>query len=97
MRSVAIFRGFGPRHAAGLAERKIFIFDIIIYHPKEHSVRFSALNSKISLMATPLHVVEKQGFNEIEIKRGNNNKIHTGFLIKEKTGYLVCLFFWAKV
>ena len=55
---MAIFRGFGPRHAAGLAERKFFIFDIIIYHPKEHSLRFSALNySKIFLMATPFCVV----------------------------------------
>ena len=54
---MAIFRGFGPRHAAGLAERKFFIFDIIIYHPKEHSVRFSALNSKIFLMAAPFCVV----------------------------------------
>ena len=56
---IAIFRGFGPRHAAGLAERKFFIFDIIIYHPKEHSVRFSALNSKIFLMATPFCVVRQ--------------------------------------
>ena len=54
---MAIFRGFGPRHAAGSAERPFFIFDIIIYHPKEHSVRFSALNSKIFLMATPFCVV----------------------------------------
>ena len=44
---MAIFRGFGPRHAAGLAEREFFIFDIIIYHPKEHSVRVSAFNSKL--------------------------------------------------
>ena len=35
---LAFFTGFGPRRAAGLAERKFFIFDIIIYHPKEHSL-----------------------------------------------------------
>ena len=46
---MAIFRGFGPRHAAGLAERKFFIFDIIIYHPKEHSLRVSAFNSDFFL------------------------------------------------
>ena len=45
----AIFTGFGPRRAAGLAERPNFSFAIIIYHPKEHSLWFSALNSKISL------------------------------------------------
>ena len=35
---MAIFTGFGPHRAAGLAERSFFIFDIIIYHPKEHSL-----------------------------------------------------------
>ena len=45
---MAIFRGFGPRHAAGLAERPFFIFDIIFYHPKEHSLRVLALNSKMT-------------------------------------------------
>ena len=54
---MAIFRGFGPRHAAGSAERPFFILDIIIYHPKEHSLWISALNSKIFLMATPFCVV----------------------------------------
>ena len=53
---MAIFRGFGPRHAAGLAERPFFIFDIIIYHPKEHSLR--SLNSKSLLMATYVCVVQ---------------------------------------
>ena len=33
---LTIFTGFGPRHAAGLAERPFFIFDIIIYLPMEH-------------------------------------------------------------
>ena len=42
---MAFFRGFGPRHAAGLSERPFFIFDIIIYHPKEHSLWISAIHS----------------------------------------------------
>ena len=51
------FTGFGPRHAAGLAERPFFIFHIIIYHPKEHSLWFSAQNSKILQMASLFCVV----------------------------------------
>ena len=54
---MAFFTGFGPRRAAGLAEQPKFFFAIVIWHLNEHSVRVSALNSKISLMATPLHVV----------------------------------------
>ena len=45
----AFFTGFRPRRAAGLAERPNFSFAIIIYHPKEHSVRVSAFNSKFFL------------------------------------------------
>ena len=44
------FTGFGPRRAAVLAERTIFSsFAIIIYHPKEHSLRVSAFNSNFFL------------------------------------------------
>ena len=56
---MTIFRGFGPRHAASLAERPFFIFDII-YHHKEHSLWFSAQNLKILLMAAPFCVVRQQ-------------------------------------
>ena len=76
---MAIFRGFGPRHAAGLAERKFFIFDIIIYHPKEHSVRFSALNSKIFLMAAPFCVVE----NSEKIRGPPGDTTQKGVAIKK--------------
>ena len=49
--------GFGPRRAAGLAEQPKFFLAIVIWHLNEHSVRVSALNSKIFLMATPFCVV----------------------------------------
>ena len=58
---MAFFTGFGPRRAAGLAEQPKFLFAIVIWHLNEHSVRVSALNSKIFLISTPLHVVEKVG------------------------------------
>ena len=51
------FTGFGPRRAAGLAEQPKFFFAIVIWHPNERSVRVSALNSKIFLMATAFCVV----------------------------------------
>ena len=54
---MAIFRGFGPRHAAGLSERPNFFFAIVIWHPNERSVRVSALNSKILSFSTPFCVV----------------------------------------
>ena len=54
---MAFFTGFGPRRAAGLAEQPNFFFAIVIWHLNEHSVRVSALNSKIFLMATPFWVV----------------------------------------
>ena len=57
---MAFFTGFGPRRAAGLAEQPKFLFAIVIWHLNEHSVRVSALNSKISLMATPFCVVSRQ-------------------------------------
>ena len=53
--------GFGPRRAAGLAEQPKFFLAIVIWHLNEHSVRVSALNSKIFLMATPFCVVYKVG------------------------------------
>ena len=43
---MAFFRGFGPRRAAVWAEQPFFSFAIIFYHPKEHSLRVSAFNSK---------------------------------------------------
>ena len=55
---MAFFTGFGPRRAAGLAEQPKFLFAIVIWHLNEHSVRVSALNSKIFLMATPFCVVD---------------------------------------
>ena len=55
---MAIFRGFGPRHAAGLSERPNFFFAIVIWHPNERSVRVSALNSKILSFSTPFCVVK---------------------------------------
>ena len=54
---MAFFTGFGPRRAAGLAERPNFSFAIVIWHPNERSVRVSALNSKIFLISTPFCVV----------------------------------------
>ena len=54
---MAFFTGFGPRRAAGLAEQPKFFFAIVIWHPNERSVRVSALNSKIFLMATAFCVV----------------------------------------
>ena len=57
---MAFFTGFGPRRAPGLAEQPKFLFAIVIWHLNEHSVRVSALNSKISLMATPFCVVSRQ-------------------------------------
>ena len=54
---MAFFTGFGPRRAAGLAEQPKFFFAIVIWHLNEHSVRVSALNSKIFLISTPFHVV----------------------------------------
>ena len=57
---MAFFTGFGPRRAAGLAEQPKFFFAIVIWHLNEHSVRVSALNSKIFLMATPFCVVQKR-------------------------------------
>jgi len=54
---MAFFTGFGPRRAAGLAEQPKFFFAIVIWHLNEHSVRVSALNSKILSFSTPLHVV----------------------------------------
>ena len=53
--------GFGPRRAAGLAEQPKFFLAIVIWHLNEHSVRVSALNSKIFLMATPFCVVYLAG------------------------------------
>ena len=55
---MAFFTGFGPRRAAGLAEQPKFFFAIVIWHLNEHSVRVSALNSKIFLISTPFHVVK---------------------------------------
>ena len=49
---MAFFRGFGPRRAAVWAEQPFFSFAIIFYHPKEHSLRVSALYSKIFLNYT---------------------------------------------
>ena len=57
---MAFFTGFGPRRAAGLAEQPKFFFAIVIWHLNEHSVRVSALNSKIFLISTPFHVVLKK-------------------------------------
>ena len=54
---MAFFTGFGPRRAAGLAKQPKFFFAIVIWHLNEHSVRVSALNSKILSFSTPLHVV----------------------------------------
>ena len=54
---MTFFTGFGLRRAAGLAERPNFSFAIVIWHPNERSVRVSALNSKIFLMATAFCVV----------------------------------------
>ena len=54
---MAFFTGFGPRRAAGLAEQPKFFFAIVIWHLNEHSVRVSALNSKIFLISTPFRVV----------------------------------------
>ena len=49
---MAFFRGFGPRRAAVWAEQPFFSFAIIFNHPKEHSLRVSALYSKIFLIYT---------------------------------------------
>ena len=49
---MAFFRGFGPRRAAVWAEQPFFSFAIIFNHPKEHSLRVSALYSKIFLNYT---------------------------------------------
>ena len=54
---MAFFTGFGPRRAAGLAEQPKFLFAIVIWHLNEHSVRVSALNSKILSLSTPFCVV----------------------------------------
>ena len=57
---MAFFTGFGPRRAAGLAEQPKFFFAIVIWHLNEHSVRVSALNSKILSFSTPFCVVKKE-------------------------------------
>jgi len=49
---MAFFRGFGPRGAAVWAEQPFISFAIIFNHPKEHSLRVSALYSKIFLNYT---------------------------------------------
>ena len=54
---MAIFTGFGPRRAAGLAEQPNFSFTIDILHPNVRYVRVLALNSKILLLSTPFCVV----------------------------------------
>ena len=54
---MAFFTGFGPRRAADLAEQPKFLFAIVIWHLNEHSVRVSALNSKILSLSTPFCVV----------------------------------------
>ena len=46
------FFSFGPRRATVLAEQPFFSYAIIFYHPKEHSLRVSALNSKVFLNYT---------------------------------------------
>ena len=72
---MAFFTGFGPRRAAGLAEQPKFFFAIVIWHLNEHSVRVSALNSKIFLISTPFHVVQKcnlRKFSSRELKLAGN-------------------------
>ena len=78
---MAFFTGFGPRRAAGLAEQPKFLFAIVIWHLNEHSVRVSALNSKILSFSTPLHVVLGSIFHVVQeciyetmIKTWCNNK-----------------------
>ena len=64
---MAFFTGFGPRRAAGLAEQPKFFFAIVIWHLNEHSVRVSALNSKIFLISTPFRVVPRGPFKILNI------------------------------
>ena len=49
---MAYLGGFGPRRAAVWAEQPFFSFATIFNHPKEHSLRVSALNWKFFLNYT---------------------------------------------
>ena len=74
---MAFFRGFGPRRAAVWAEQPFFSFAIIFYHPKEHSLRVSAFNSKFlsfTLLGSTFCVV---GVNNVKIQE--NSELNLGW------------------